>query len=249
MRWIAFALVGALSANGAHALAPDTCEAPDYVTHAEGKLPRLADAVANERRLDVLVFGTGSSILPGPEGAANAYPARLQAALAGRLQGVTVTVKTDVKTRRTTADMVSELPRIVLDLKPDLVIWQTGTVDAMRGIEPDEFRAALEKGLKKINAGGADAILVNMQYSPRTESMIASSAYVDNMRWVAQQFEVPLFDRLAVMKHWSENGAFDFTAPPPTSKLAERVHDCLGKLLADLIVDVAHINTAELKAK
>lgn len=248
MRWIALALAGALSANTAYALAPDTCEAPDYVTHAEGKLPRLADAVAKERRLDVLVFGTGSSVLPGPEGTASAYPARLQAALASRLAGVNVTVKADVKSRRTTADMVTDLPRIVLDLKPDLVIWQTGTVDAMRGIEPDDFRLALEKGLKKINAGGADAILVNMQYSPRTESMIASGAYVDNMRAVTQQFEVPLFDRLAAMKHWSENGAFDFTAPP-SSKLAERVHDCLGKLLADLIVDVAQINTAELKAK
>jgi hypothetical protein len=68
------------------------------------------------------------------------------------------------------------------------------------------------------------------------------------MKWVSQQFDVPLFDRLAVMKHWSENGAFDLTAAP-SSKLAERVHDCLGKLLADMIVDVAHINTAELKAK
>jgi hypothetical protein len=248
MRWIALALAGALVTNVAYGLEPDACEAPDYVTHAEGRLPLLADSVAKERRLDILVFGTGSSVLPGAEGANSAYPARLQSALASKLPGVTVTVKTDVKSRRTTADMVSELPRIMLDLKPNLVIWQTGTVDAMRGIEPDDFRAALEKGLKKINVGGANAILVNMQYSPRTESMIASSAYVDNMRWVAQQFEVPLFDRLAVMKHWSENGAFDFTAPP-SSKLAERVHDCLGKLLADLIVDVAHINTAELKAK
>jgi lysophospholipase L1-like esterase len=248
MRWIALALAGALPITVAQAMAPDACEAPDYVTHAEGKLPRVADAVVKDHRLQILVVGTGSSVLAGTEGANNAYPARLQSALSGQLPAVSVAVKTDVKSRRTTAEMVSELPGIVLDQKPNLVIWQTGTVDAMRGTDPDDFRTALEKGLKKINSGGADVILMNMQYSPRTESMIASTAYADNMKWVSQQFDVPLFDRLAVMKHWSENGAFDLTAAP-SSKLAERVHDCLGKLLADMIVDVAHINTAELKAK
>ena len=36
----------------------------------------------------------------------------------------------------------------------------------------------------------ADVILMNMQYSPRTESMIAVGAYADNMRWVAREREV-----------------------------------------------------------
>ena len=51
-----------------------------------------------------------------------------------------------------------------------------------------------------------------MQYSPRTESIVAVGAYADSMRWVAREREVPLFDRLAIMRHWYDAGQFDLYA-------------------------------------
>ena len=53
---------------------------------------------------------------------------------------------------------------------------------------------------------------MNMQYSPRTESMLDVSAYADVMRWVAQQRNVLLFDRLAIMHYWNDVGTFDLYA-------------------------------------
>jgi len=240
MTRIALVLIGTLLA--ARALAgSQSCEVPDYVTHVDAPLTRVSAVVAKDHRLDILVLGTGSSALPGVEGARSAYPARLEAALAKRLPGAAVTVRTEVKTRRTTADMVNDLEKYLLDGKPTLVVWQTGTVDAIRGIDPDEFRAALEKGVAVLSAAGTDVILVNMQYSPRTDVMIAGGAYADNLRLVAQQHDLPLFDRLSAMKHWNETGAFDLSGPN-TGHMAEKVHDCLGKLLAELIVNAAHLD-------
>jgi hypothetical protein len=122
-----------------------------------------------------------------------------------------------------------------MDHKPDLVIWQSGTIDAMRGIEPDEFRAALEKGIDRVGAGSADLILVNMQYSPRTESMIAIDSYAEIMRGVALQREIPLFDRLNIMKEWNDEGIFDLSVKTKNSEMAERVHNCIGRLLASFV--------------
>jgi hypothetical protein len=65
--------------------------------------------------------------------------------------------------------------------------------------------------------------------------MISITAYADNMRWVALQHDVPLFDRLALMKHWSELGTFDLYDASKNTDTAERVHDCIGRLLAGLI--------------
>jgi lysophospholipase L1-like esterase len=240
MKRTGLVLIGSLLAGGALG-EPHSCDVPDYLTHADAQLARVAAFVAKERRLDILVVGTGSSMLAGADGARNAYPARLEAALAKRLPGMAVTVRTDVKSRRTTADMVNDLQKYVLDGKPNLVVWQTGTADAIRGVDPDEFRAALEKGVSVLRAAGADVILVNMQYSPRTDAMITAGPYADGMRWVAQQQDLPLFDRLSVMKHWSEAGAFDLSGPN-TGHMAEKVHNCLGKLLAELIVNAAHLN-------
>ena len=122
----------------------------------------------------------------GAEGAGKAYPARLQAALERHLPGVTVNVVSQAKSRQTTADMAKTLDKLLIDAKPTLVLWQTGTVDAMRGIDPDEFRSTLEDGVETLQAASADVVLINMQYSPRTEAMIQLGTYADNMRIVAR---------------------------------------------------------------
>ena len=73
----------------------------------------------------------------------------------------------------------------------------------------------------------------------RTESMIALGTYAEDMRWVALQHEVPLFDRLNIMKLWSGLGTFDLYSATKKLDIAERVHDCIGRLLADLVVAAA----------
>ena len=145
-------------------------------------------------------------------------------------------------------DLAQGMAKLLADEKPDLVIWQTGTLDAIRRIEPDNFRAALEEGVETLHKGGADVILMNMQYSPRTETMVALGPYADNMRVVAQQYEIPLFDRLAIMRHWSDTGAFDLYAGGKDNVLAHRVHDCIGRAIAAMIVDAAHLRPPEVKA-
>jgi hypothetical protein len=201
-------------------------------------LPSVARAIA-ARKLNVLVVGAGSSVLPGADGAKRAYPARLQKALSAKLPRVAVAVTADVKARRTADDMLATFAAALSAAKPALVIWQTGTVDAMLGIDPDQFSSALDRGINTARSAGADVILVNSQYSPRTESIIALSTYVSDMRWVAVQQEVPLFDRFNVMKAWSNFGTFDLQSAPNKLDIAERVHDCIGILLADLVVESA----------
>ena len=66
---------------------------------------------------------------------------------------------------------------------------------------------------------GTDVILMNLQYSPRTETMISAPPYLDNMRVVAQQHDVPLFDRFAIMQQWNDSGDFDFFSARTVSSL------------------------------
>jgi hypothetical protein len=126
-----------------------------------------------------------------------------------------------------------------------LVIWQTGTVDAMRSTDPDDFRSGVDEGVAALHDAGTDVILMNPQYSPRTETMISAPPYLDNMRVVAQQHDVPLFDRFAIMQHWNESGDFDLFSTFHGVELAKRVHDCLGRALSRFVIDAAHVNPAQ----
>jgi GDSL-like Lipase/Acylhydrolase family len=232
----AFAILLAALVPLSPALAQDdACASGKPLIPAEVMLPRAAAAVAERHSLNVIVLGSGSSTLPGPSGERVAYPARLQAALGGLLPGIDVKIVTNIKARQTAAEMMEQELQRIEDQKPALVIWQTGTVDAIKGVDPEEFRETLDQGIAMLQADGVDVVLMNMQYSPRTDAMISITAYADNMRWVALQHDVPLFDRLALMKHWSELGTFDLYDASKNTDTAERVHDCIGKFLAGLI--------------
>jgi len=244
----AAAVAAALYLLAGAAFAAEPCEVPGYLLFGSNELKHVAEAVQKQHKLTIAVVGTGSSILAGPDGPRSAYPARLEAVLKQKLPGIDVKVVSLVRTRMTTEDLAKGMEKMLADEKPDLVIWQTGTLDAIRRIDPDEFRAALDEGVETLHKGGADVILMNMQYSPRTDIMVALGPYADNMRVVAQQHEIPLFDRLAIMRHWSDIGAFDLYAAGKDNVLAQRVHDCIGRGIAAMIIDAAHLRSLEPKA-
>jgi len=220
----------------------DSCTVPDSLVATDVELTRAGNEMKEHHRLAISVIGTGSSSLPGSEGPHFAYPARLEDALRQELPGADIKVTAHIQSRATAADMDKGLSKILSDDKPTLVIWQAGTADALSGIEPDDFRASLDSGVDAIQAAGADVILMNMQYSPRTESMLEVNNYADVMRWVAQQHGALLFDRLGIMHHWNDEGIFDLYSATKDYAMARRVHDCIGRALASQIVNAAHLD-------
>jgi hypothetical protein len=218
------------------------CEVPDYLLTTDATLPKVTDALKNGHPLDILVVGSRSSTISAME--SSAYPARFQAILKEKFPAAQVNLSVELLPKKTSEEVDAGLVKLMEDKKPTLVIWQTGTVDAMRSIDPDEFRSAIDEGVVALQKAGTDVVLMNLQYSPRTESMISSSPYLDNMRVVAQQYSVPLFDRFAIMRQWSDSGDFDFFASHGLN-LAKQVHDCLGHALAKFVIDAAHLDAAQ----
>ena len=116
----------------------------------------------------------------------------------------------------------------------------------MRSVDPDDFRGVVDEGVTALKETGADVVLMNLQYSPRTETMISVPPYLDNMRVVAQQYDVPLFDRFAIMHHWNDSRRFRPLQPLRTAlDLAKRVHDCLGRALSKFVIDAARVDPAQ----
>jgi hypothetical protein len=226
----------------ARAEGDDVCAVPDYLLKAEHGLPKVEAAYKAKQPINILVVGSKSSALAGPDGVASSYPARLEAILRDKFPGIDIHVVTELRNKETAVDVAAEFEKIIGDHKPTLVIWQTGTVDAMRSIDPDDFRSGLDDGIALLQKSGNDVVLMNLQYSPRVETLLAAAAYVDTMRVVAEQRGIPLFDRFSIMRAWSESGNFDLFGSHG-SGVAKRVHECLGQALSKLIVADAHMNS------
>lgn len=226
----------------ARAQTGSACDVPGYLAVPSGTLPRALAEIKTTKTLSITVLGTASSVLVGQDALGAAYPARLEIALQKKLEGVEVKVNSVIQTRQTAADQWRQLGRILSEKRPSLVIWQTGTYDAIRGVEPDQMRIVLDKGIEAARAAGADVMLVNMQYSPRTANLIALNDYIDIMRLVSQEKEALLFDRYGVMRYWFDTRQFDLYARARGMTLARRVHDCLGRAMAAVIVDALPLN-------
>ena len=244
MKFVPMTLLGLTLLAGFLAVAPAqadpaSCEVPAYLLLTESPLPKVEDALKNGRPLEILVVGSRSSSIAASE--ASAYPARLQATLKARLK-VAVNVSVELQVKKTAEDVVPGLAKLVEEKKPTLVIWQTGTYDAMRSIDPEDFRAAIGEGVVALKEAGADVVLMNLQYSPRTETMISAQPYLDSMRVAAQQYDAPLFDRFAIMHHWNDSGDFDLFSASHGLDLAKRVHDCVGRALAKFVIDAARVD-------
>ena len=247
MKALAGALLGVFACATAASGAGDACGTASHLVQVDAAMPRAAEAIDKTKSLTIVVAGTTSSSLPGPEGAKLAYPARLEAALKEKLPGVAVKVVPYVTPRTTASAMAQTFPKILKSDKPALMVWQTGTYDALQGIGPEAFQTILEQTVDVLKAGGTDVLFVNMQFSPRTDSVLASQAYADAIRWVALEHGINLFDRQGVMRQWAELGTFDLTAVTKSLDTAAQVHNCIGRMLADLIVDAIKTNGTESK--
>lgn len=241
------ALLVADVARAEDAPLPPACEVPAYLLASESQLPKIANVIKAGGPLNILVVGSRSSTINTSE--MSAYPARLQVALQAafkdKLPLVSINLAVDLQPKATAEEIAAGFVKLMEEKRPNLVIWQTGTVDALKSVDPDEFRSAVDEGVAALQNAGTEVVLMNLQYSPRTETMISVPPYLDNMRVVAQQHDVPLFDRFAIMRQWNEQGDFDLFNPTHGIELAKQVHDCIGRALSKFIIEAAHVGPAQ----
>jgi hypothetical protein len=246
-RVLGLALLAAIVAAGPVRAedAPQGCDVPASLLETESPLPKVEAAAKAGQPLDILVIGSRSSTIGSSDTTGIAYPSRLQVALKDRLSQLTVNVSVEIQAKKTAEEVASGLVKLLEGKSPTLVIWQTGTVDAMRSIDPDDFRNAVDEGVVALQKAGADVILINPQYSPRTETMISVPPYLDNIRAVAQAHDIPMFDRFGIMHQWNDQGDFDLFGAHHGLDMAKRVHDCLGHALANFVISAAHLGPAQ----
>lgn len=217
------------------------CQVPENLILSESRLPRVTKSVRDAKSLSIAIFGAGAASLPGPGGKETSYPAQLEAVLSHRLPGIAVKVGAYTVPRQTLKEVSRNAKRLLAEAKPTLVVLQTGTVDAIRRTDLDEFGEELEYLIDTIQGAGADVILVNLQYNPRLETMIPTTAYSGMIQSIAVEKDVPLFDRLGIMRYWSEAGFFDFYTPTKDPTTARQVHYCIGQALAAQVIATARL--------
>jgi hypothetical protein len=239
--FVAFAVLALASSASAQLASPDQrCAAPAEFTTAAGALPNTAAAITKRGVLRVLIVGTGSTTLGGTSAQAALYTQRLEKELAVAFPGVSVAVQTRGGRALTAGDL---LPIVIEGLEafwPDLLIWQSGTVDAVRGIDPDGFGQTIAAGVEKALKHPADVILMDMQFSRFSRAAVNYGPYRHGLDSIANAHPgVLAFQRYELMRFWAASGQIDVERAPRSEwrAQADLLHACLAHALAEMIRD------------
>jgi hypothetical protein len=221
----------------AGAFAEQDCAVPERFYTFEPVLKKTPRALADGRPVLIAVLGGGSSLGVAAGGPELAWPARFGSALAERLPSARLKIINLAVARQTAKQAAERLGHDVLSLKPALLIWETGTMEAVRALDVDEFRATLQGGIDKIHGAGTELVLMNMQFSRQTEAVIHFEPYLSGLRELADANDVPLFRRYGIMRHWAESGSLDLRAEDQAKRrqVAVRLYACIGRAMADFV--------------
>ena len=216
---------------------PAQCRVPDDTALIDGPLPRLAGRLKTQEPLTIVVIGSGSAAGSGTSNREAAFPSRLEVRFRNAFGKAKTRLVVLAEMGQTAPSMNARIARDVLPLKPALVVWQTGSADAARGVPVTEFGNALEHGIGELREQGSDVLLVDSQFSPRASLIVNTDAYRDAVRWNARRFDLPLFKRYDTMQYWWSHEVFDLDAEGKAAQLANAdvIHDCVAALLVRAI--------------
>ncbi len=246
--------------------AADLCAAPDELTSAVAPLPHVATVLKPAGTFDVLtvgsatVFSPGESLVPGtvtgqalglgtlrPPGDVApaddlAFPLQMARSLQAAVPGLKVNVTVRGGRGMTASEMLVIVKSELSQHHYQLVIWQTGTVEAVRSVPAADFVEVLSDGAAIVQDAGADLVLVDPQFSRFLHSNAQLDPYMQAMQEIAARPNAMLFPRYELMRYWAGEGQIDLERTPrgQRQKVAEQLHACIGSKLSRMVQDGAN---------
>jgi lysophospholipase L1-like esterase len=215
------------------------CLPPKGGVQPVGTLPHVAAKLASDQPVVIVAFGSSSTQGYGTSAPEFTYPNRLVAQLRRHYPSANITIINAGRGGEDAPEMIKRLQASVIDVHPDLVIWQVGTNAVLRNLDPDETAKTVEDGVARIQAAGSDVVLVDPQYSPRvTEHPESAGKMVKLLGRVAQLRHIGIFPRFEVMRDWHERQGL----PTDSFVIADGLHmndwgyACFAQLLGDDII-------------
>lgn len=214
---------------------PLVCPSSADVETPDQPLDHLAAAIKSGQPLEVLALGSANTVASGKAG----YPYAMVQTLAAALPHTAFRLTIQGGRGLTAADLLDDLHAALKRQRIPLVIWQTGTVEAVRGIRPEELRDVLEEGAAMIDAQGGNLVLMDPQFSRFLRANTDIDPYE---RAIAAAAELPgtnLFRRFDLMHSWAEDGTLDLerTAAAEQPAVVSLLNQCVGRALARFVLN------------
>jgi hypothetical protein len=187
--------------------APPAVDFPPSIVTFKHDLPNFFKALRANGPVRVVAMGSSSTAGRGDD--VVPYPARLEMYLRWEYQARFHDMRLDVLNRGHGGQEAPEerqrFQKDIFDLKPALVIWQVGTNAVFHNYDIKNVAEEIDKGLSELRGQNFDVMLMDSQYSTamlKDDKADASEQMMSLIAAAAEKFEINLFRRWALMRHW-----------------------------------------------
>lgn len=214
------------------------CNAPHEITRFSVKLPNTTRTVLARKPLVIVAIGSSSTEGVGASDPAHTYPALLAEELHYRWPQIAVTVINKGVGGELISQMLARFDRDVLPYHPQLVIWQTGSNHVLTSATIEGYAGTIREGIGRLKAAKADIVLMDPQFAPRVLARRTHLPVVASIATVANETNVAVFQRFAVMRHWIASGQYKMEDIISSDGLhmTDLSYSCIARLLADGLV-------------
>ena len=124
----------------------------------------ISKAVRQQRNVKVLAIGSSSTEGAGASKPSATYIAKLETTLEGAFKGMDFDVVGRGKGGEVAQGAADRMKREIEEVKPDLVVWQVGTNDALRHVDIERFKSCLKTTLAWLAQNKIDVVLIDPQF-------------------------------------------------------------------------------------
>lgn len=250
---VPFLILGLVAAQSSSQAAEEppvlaACPVSDEFAMPDEPLDAVAAALAAGGPVNILAVGSATTVgvVPGHAPIAS-FPYRMVEALQAALPQVSFDLTVRGGRGMTAEDMVPLITTALAARHYHVVIWQTGTVEAVRGLSPDSLESALEDGVQRVQEAGGDVVLVDAQFSRFLRANTDLDPYEAVLQQVATMPRVVLFHRFDLMNAWADDDLIDLERTPIASrrKAVALLSTCVGNALARFILNGAALDRAD----
>jgi acyl-CoA thioesterase I len=199
-------------------------------------LRALSRAVREGRHVRVLAIGSSSTVGVGASSPSATYVARLETSLEGALKGMDINVVGRGMSGEVAQGAADRMRSEVEETKPDIVVWQVGTNDAIRHVSLENFKGCLKTTLAWLASHKVDVVLIDPQYGDALTRDDYYEKVVAAIADVAREQRVLLVDRFEAMRELQRERGDRFYLTSDNLHLNDTGHRCMAEQLARAIV-------------
>ncbi len=201
-------------------------------------LPRLKMRLASNQAALIVAIGSSSTRGVGASSWAATYPEVMQRELQRLKPSATIEIANVGSNGETISGQISRMERDALAKKPALVIWQLGSNDVVwpwGGISA-ETESSVVDAIRRIQAEGADVVLMDLQNSPMVAGASLRQAMLDLTARAAKKAGAGHFQRYNLLSRAVSAGV-PLSALTSWDQLhnTDAAYDCTGRAIARAI--------------